>query len=126
LVVDDDWKIAQAVAIRARAMGCEVFTAHDGEAGLKEALANRPDAIILDLQMPKRDGLSVLSALRAREDTKHIPVIVLSASTADTSVALEAGALRFLSKPYDPRILTATIDSALRVARAHAQAAAGV
>jgi len=113
LVIDDDRKIAKAVSVRLQAAGYEVRVAHDGEAGLAAAIEQVPDAIVLDLRMPKLDGMSVLNELRAREHTRHVPVVVLSASAVDKSSALDAGAHYFLSKPHDPKVLLASIDSAL-------------
>ncbi len=113
LVIDDDRKIAQAVAVRLKAAGYDVRIAHDGDAGLTAVAEQLPDAIVLDLRMPIRDGLSVLHALRAQEETADVPVVVLSASAVDKNSALHAGAQYFLPKPHDSKLLLASIESAL-------------
>ena len=69
--------------------------------------------IVLDIRMPKMDGLSLLAKLREHTQTKRIPVIVLSASAVDEVNALDAGAFCFLAKPYDPPTLLRTVASAL-------------
>lgn len=114
LVIDDDRKIAQAVAVRLRAAGFDVQFASDGEEGLAAVIEQLPDAIVLDIRMPKLDGLGVLAKLREQERTRRIPAVVLSASAVDESKALDAGAFCFLPKPYDPQALLAAIDMALK------------
>ena len=113
LMVEDDDEIASAVCLRLRAAGYHTLTASDGEAGVASAVANHPDAILLDVRLPRRDGLSVLSELRRRSATKHIPVVVLSASVVDQQAALDAGARFFLRKPYRGDMLVQAIRTAL-------------
>ncbi len=113
LIVDDDRRIAQAVAMRLKAAGYDVQSAHDGEAGLAAATEQLPDLVVLDIRMPKIDGLSVLARLREQEQTRHIQVIVLSACAVDECRALDAGAFCFLPKPYDPQTLLDSISAAL-------------
>lgn len=114
LIIDDDRKIVQAISIRLRSEDCEVLAAHDGEAGLAAATALIPDLIVLDIRMPKMDGLSLLAKLREQSRTQDIPVIVLSASAVEESNALDAGAYCFLAKPFDPPTLLQYVASALR------------
>ena len=64
LLVDDDHDIALGASVRLRASGYEVSTAQDGEEGLDRALADPPDAIVIDVRMPKKDGLTLLAELR--------------------------------------------------------------
>lgn len=80
--------------------GYEVKTAHDGVEGLELIRTEKPDLVLLDVRMPRMDGLSVLRALRDDPDTTTPPVIMLSASLQDQQTALEAGAQYFLTKPY--------------------------
>lgn len=127
LVVDDDRETLRAISIRLHAAGYCTLTAEDGEQGLALALRERPAAIILDVQMPRVDGVMVLDSLRQRAETRRIPVIVLSAAVneATRSKVLTLGARCFLQKPYQP-------DALLRVIRTetqpgpHAEVARGV
>ena len=111
LVIDDDQKVAQGVAIRLRHAGYHVDLTHNGADGLDAAIKMPPDGIVLDIRMPKMDGLAVLGELRAREHTRQIPVIVLSASAGKEVSALDAGAFCFVAKPYDPQTLLSSIES---------------
>ena len=112
LVVDDDRAIVQAISVRLRAAGYDVLTAFDGSAGLASATTNRPDTIVLDIRMPGLDGLTVLTKLREQDETKDIPVVMLSASVVDQRNALDIGAQFFLEKPYDAKTLVAAVESA--------------
>lgn len=115
LLVDDDREIVRGLTIRFRAAGYDVVSAHDGAAGCAAALKERPDAIMLDLRMPVMDGMAVLAALREREETRWIPVVVLSANVLDSAKqrALDLGARYFLEKPYEFDQLITLIVSAM-------------
>ncbi len=100
LIVDDEKDLREALFMTLAAEGYEVFSAPDGEAGLTLALTEKPDLILLDLQMPKLDGHGVLRALRADEWGKSVQVIVLTAlgdfeSISDT---VEAGGMDYVVK----------------------------
>ncbi len=115
LVIDDDREIVRGLRIRLRAAGYETATAHDGQAGVDAAVRKPPDAIVLDLRMPVLDGFGVLKALQSRDDTRSIPVVVLSANIVEAAKrqALDLGARYFVQKPYEPRRLIEAIDSAM-------------
>jgi CheY-like chemotaxis protein len=113
LIVDDDDEIIRAASLRLRAAGYHTLTAGDGEAGVAAAIANHPDAILLDVRLPRLDGLSALADLKRRSETKHIPVVVLSASVVDQQAALDAGARFFLKKPYRGDMLVEAVRTAL-------------
>jgi CheY-like chemotaxis protein len=113
LMVDDDEEIVCAACLRLRAAGFRTLIAGDGEAGVAAAVANHPDAILLDVRLPRRDGLSVLSELKRRPETKGIPVVMLSASVVDQEAALDAGARFFLRKPYRGDMLVQAVQTAL-------------
>jgi len=100
LVVDDDPQLTRALRISLRASGYEVVTAADGHAALREAAAQRPDLVVLDLGLPDLDGTEVLVGLRPWFAG---PVLVLSArvDSRDKIGALDAGADDYLSKPFD-------------------------
>jgi len=113
LIVDDDDEISSAAGLRLRAAGYHTLTAGDGEAGVAAAVANQPDVILLDVRLPRRDGLSILCELKRRSETKHIPVVMLSASVVDQQAALDAGARFFLRKPYCGDMLVQAVRTAL-------------
>jgi two-component system, OmpR family, response regulator PrrA len=100
LVVDDDPDVLASLERGLRLSGFEVATAVDGAEALRSATETRPDAIVLDINMPVLDGVSVVTALRAMDN--DVPVCVLSArSSVDDRVAgLEAGADDYLVKPF--------------------------
>jgi DNA-binding response OmpR family regulator len=113
LVVDDDEEIVRAACLRLRAAGYKALEATDGQAGMAAAVADRPDLILLDVRMPKKDGLAVLAELKHRSDTKHIPVVILSASVVDQEAGLDAGARFFIRKPYSGATLMQAVRTAL-------------
>ena len=113
LMVDDDEEIVCAACMRLRAAGYRTLTAGDGDAAVAAAVANHPDAILLDVRLPRRDGLSVLSELKRRPETTQIPVVMLSASVVDQQAALDAGARFFLRKPYCGDMLVQAVRTAL-------------
>lgn len=94
----------------------EVVTAADGEEGLRMARAELPDLILLDITMPKLDGISVCETLRTNEATKHIPIIMLTASS-DVDHRIQSfmtGADDFVPKPFRPKELVARVQSKIR------------
>ena len=114
LVMEDDKKIATALAIRLQAVGYEVLTARDGFDGLKLALAVRPDLILTDIWMPVGTGFSVTQRLRSLGLT-DVPVIYITASKLEglRESAKGLGAAAFLEKPYDPEHLIQVVAQAL-------------
>ena len=113
LVIDDEPSIVNLVTAYLKPEGYEVYTAADGNAGLKAARAFKPDVIVLDLMLPGMDGFEVLSQLR-RES--NVYVILLTAKTEETDkiVGLSVGADDYVTKPFSPRELVARIKAALR------------
>lgn len=114
LLIDDNHDVVRAAGLRLRTAGYHTLAAYDGDEGIKSAVENRPEAIIMDVRMPGKDGLTALSELKRRDDTRHIPVVMLSASIVDQKAALEAGAAFFLKKPYHGDILVRAVDAAVR------------
>jgi len=113
LVIDDEPSIVNLVTAYLKPEGYEVFTAADGNAGLKAARAYKPDVIVLDLMLPGKDGFEVLAQLR-RES--NVYVILLTAKTEETDkiVGLSVGADDYVTKPFSPRELVARIKASLR------------
>ena len=114
LVVDDDAEVNTCLSLRLEAAGFEVLSALDGEAGLSAALKYEPDAILLDVQMPKMDGLTLLQELRSNKTTVKIPIVMLSASIREQHHAIEAGANYFIAKPYDAESVLSALDMSMR------------
>jgi CHASE2 domain-containing sensor protein/nitrogen-specific signal transduction histidine kinase/ActR/RegA family two-component response regulator len=115
LLVDDDPTHRQVLTALLEAMGFELLTANDGAAGLQQALAAGPAAIILDLDMPEMDGFALIEQLQQQPSTRAIPIIVASARVfaADQARTLAAGATAFLPKPIQFATLLETLEQNL-------------
>jgi DNA-binding response OmpR family regulator len=113
LVIDDDEELCDLVSEYLTVEGFETTAVHDGETGLKEALSGDYDLAILDVMMPKLNGLDVLRNLRERSG---LPVMMLTARGDDMEriVGLEIGADDYLPKPFNPRELVARLRAILR------------
>jgi len=113
LVVDDEERIVNFLRSKLKASGYEVLTARNGLEGLEQAQAQEPDLIVLDLLMPKMDGLEMLKELRS---FSTVPVIILTAKGADTDriKGLQLGADDYLPKPFNPDELVARIETIRR------------
>jgi DNA-binding response OmpR family regulator len=110
LVVDDEERIINFLRSKLRASGYEVLTAGNGVEGLEQARAQEPDLIVLDILMPKMDGLEMLKELRS---FSTVPVIILTARGADADriKGLRLGADDYLPKPFNPDELVARIEA---------------
>jgi two-component system, OmpR family, response regulator len=116
LIVDDEPDIRRIARLSlVRLGGMEVVEAANGDEALAAAAAEKPDAVLLDVMMPGRDGPSTLAALRADAATASIPVVFLTAKVmAEEVERLRAiGAAGVLTKPFDPLTLAADLRSAL-------------
>lgn len=116
LVADDDPDILTVVKINLELDGFEVETAVDGEDALQKATANPPNVIILDIMMPRMDGLTALHRLRSQAATAAIPIILLTARglPEDRVRGLELGADDYITKPFDITELAARVRAVLR------------
>ena len=113
LVCDDDKEIVEAIEIYLQQEGFHVLKAYDGEEALEILKNNEVHLLIMDVMMPKLDGLSAVLKIRER---KNIPIIVLSAKSEDTDkvLGLSMGADDYVAKPYNPQELAARVKSHLR------------
>jgi two-component system alkaline phosphatase synthesis response regulator PhoP len=113
LVIDDEPSIVNLVTAYLKPEGYELYTASDGESGLKAVRAFKPDLIVLDVMLPGMDGIELLTRLRRESD---VYVIMLTARTEETDkiVGLTVGADDYVTKPFSPRELTARVKAALR------------
>jgi CheY-like chemotaxis protein len=100
LFIEDDPTVAQMYKLKLELDGYQVTMAKDGEEGLQMATESRPDMIFLDIRLPKMDGFSVLEKLRAQDNTREIPVVILSNYGERELVerGLKLGALEYLIK----------------------------
>jgi DNA-binding response OmpR family regulator len=125
MVIEDEKEIRDLVRYNLERAGFRVSAFADGEEGLGQIFASRPDAVVLDLMLPGRSGLEVLREVRDEPATRDLPVVVLTARSAemDKLLGFEHGADDYLTKPFSPRELVARIKALLR--RAHPNKAAG-
>ncbi|MGH9933223.1 MAG: response regulator transcription factor, partial [Pyrinomonadaceae bacterium] len=111
LVVEDDENISSAINEYFSRAGYDVKTAENGLMGVKSALDDPPDAVVLDLMLPKLDGLAVCRELR--EKANYMPILMLTAKddVVDKVIGLEMGADDYITKPFSLRELEARIKS---------------
>lgn len=121
LAIDDTPENLEIVSMRLSAHGYEIVTAADGEEGLAKARALRPDLILLDIMMPKLDGISMLKELKRDESLGFIPVILVTAKAdrSDIVAGLDAGGDDYLTKPFDQAALVARVRAMLRIKALH-------
>jgi len=123
LVVDDDPHIRQLLVFALEKAGLSAREAEDGEAALAAVSAHAPDLVVLDINMPKLDGLEVCRRLRAMGD---LPILFLSSrdDEIDRVLGIELGGDDYVTKPFSPREVTARVQAILRRARKPAAAPA--
>ncbi|MBW1730192.1 MAG: response regulator [Deltaproteobacteria bacterium] len=120
LVVDDDPDLVETVAMMLESKGCEVGRAYDGIEGEESIKNRRPDLIILDVMMPRKDGYALCAELKANEETKDIPVVLLTAvgeavpTTRYTHAdGMSTEADDYIAKPIDTDTLWEVVSSLL-------------
>ncbi|MCL5021127.1 MAG: response regulator transcription factor [Bacteroidetes bacterium] len=116
LVVDDEKDIVQLIRYNLEREGFKVESASDGIEALKKAAEVKPDLILLDIMLPGKDGYEVMKSLNQSEKTANVPVIFLTAKSAefDEVLGLELGADDYIVKPISPRKLLSRIRAVLR------------
>lgn len=117
LLIDDEQDLIDLAVLRLEANGYKTSAALNAEEGLKKAISEKPDIILLDIMMPGTDGLTTLARLKDNEETKHIPVIMFTSKTRNNDVAraAELGAADYVVKPFAPQTLLEKIKKALIV-----------
>ena len=113
LIIEDDTRIAEWVRLYFEQAGYSAEVAHDGQAGLDAARRTAPDLIILDLTLPRLDGVELCRILRRESD---VPIIMLTAREAPAQriIGLDSGADDYIVKPFDPREVVARSEAVLR------------
>ena len=125
LIIEDDREIADLVALNLRDLGLAAERAADGRSGLAKALSGEYSLIVLDLMLPKLDGLAVCR--RIRESNPLTPILMLTAKSeeVDRILGLELGADEYITKPFSVRELSARVKALLRRVRTHREALSG-
>lgn len=119
LVADDDQDLNDLVSMKLEASGHEVLSAVDGEAALALATSERPDLIVLDWMLPRRNGLEVCRDVRSNPELSGTRILMLTARAQEVDVerAFAAGAEEYITKPFSPRELLLRISTLLARAR---------
>lgn len=126
MVIEDEKEIRDLLQYNLERAGWKVATFADGEKGLDAVFATRPDAVILDLMLPGKNGLEILREVRGEPATADVPVLVLTARGAemDKLLGFEHGADDYLTKPFSPREVVARVRALLRRAKPQGGSAA--
>ncbi|WP_256011519.1 response regulator transcription factor [Desertivirga xinjiangensis] len=116
LIVDDEPDIRELIEYNLKKEGYQVFTASNGQEGVSEAKKNHPDLIILDIMMPKMDGIEACRILRTMNDFKNTFMVFLTARSEEYSeiAGFNVGADDYIAKPIKPRALVSRINAILR------------
>jgi len=123
LAIDDREEnlVALSAILKNLIPGCNIITALSGPEGIEKAKRESPDTILLDIKMPVLDGYEVCKRLKEDENTKHVPVIMISAiktESKDRVMGFDSGADAYLAKPIDEYVLVAQVKTALRIKNA--------
>ncbi len=116
LIIEDEKDLVELIQYNLEKEGFRVMYAYDGEDGLRLARSKHPSLVLLDLMLPRLDGLEVCRRMKQDPKTDGIPIIILSVkdSEADIVAGLELGVDDYITKPFSPRILTSRVRAVLR------------
>ena len=116
LVVEDERDIVELIRYNLEREGFRVRAAYDGQAAVQSVQRELPDLILLDLMLPKLDGLEVCKSIKEDKRTSHIPVEMVTAKSeeSDVVVGLSLGADDYITKPFSPKVLVARVKAVLR------------
>ena len=116
LIIEDEEDIIELVKYNLEKEGFKVYSAENGEDGIRMAKNLKPHLVILDLMLPEIDGLEVAKIMKKSDILSHIPIIMLTAKSeeSDVVVGLEVGADDYIAKPFSPRILISRVKAVLR------------
>jgi DNA-binding response OmpR family regulator len=119
LIAEDERDIRDLIAFSLRYGGFDVLEAQNGQEAVEQALANTPDLILMDVRMPKMTGYQACLKLKSIDQTKHIPVIFLSAKGQESEIqeGLDAGAEEYILKPFAPDDLANKVRAVLQRVR---------
>ena len=115
LIIDDEVDLLEMVRMRLEANGYNIIIAQDGQEGLEKAQNERPDLILCDVMMPRKDGYEVCSTLKTDERYSKIPLILFTAKAQkdDAEIGQEVGADAYVTKPFESLILINKIEELL-------------
>lgn len=116
LIADDNRAITEVLQLNFSLLGYEVQVASDGEEAEKKCRATKPDVLILDVMMPKKNGYKVCRNLKLDPETSRVPIILLTAKNLKEDVywGYDSGADAYMTKPYDPRQLEILVDQLIK------------
>lgn len=109
LIIDDDQGLLKLMAAFLTSHGYQVATAADGEEGLEAIRQQKPDLIVLDVQMPRMNGYTFVFEMKKIEDAKNIPIVVLTAKEGMAEIFKVEGVKEYVIKPFQTEALLATI-----------------
>ncbi len=116
LVVEDDRDISELITYNLEREGYEIACLYDGGQAVEFINKRKPDLVILDLMLPEVDGIEICRSVKSDPNTKHVPIIMLTAKSeeADVVIGLQMGADDYIPKPFSPKVLVARIKAITR------------